>query len=203
MKCAENKTFTGRICADTSDLYEHCAKIDTESNLCEICEDGYHLNEFKTCCQISSNFFFNVTTGSCSTINSTFAIDDCLLYTTDAADQCDTCKDGFYNYQNKACCKHGELLVGTIVNSDNCTYPSDDSYRYCSLMELDSTDKGQYSCKMCNLNYASQINATNTFMCCSHGQFYNSTTSACEDNSSCKVIDSSNTTACEACSLDK
>lgn len=80
MKCATGKTFTGRICVDTDDLYDNCAKIDSKTNLCEMCDSGYHLNEFGACCSISGNTFFDVANGICTAITPANSVDDCIVY---------------------------------------------------------------------------------------------------------------------------
>lgn len=47
-------------------------------------------------------------------------ITNCLTYTGDAADSCDECKVGYYNFSSKACCKHGELIITPETSSANC-----------------------------------------------------------------------------------
>ena len=50
MKCATGKTFTGKVCVATDDLYKNCLKISSVNNLCEICNDYYYLTPYGTCC---------------------------------------------------------------------------------------------------------------------------------------------------------
>ena len=50
MKCATGKTFTGKVCVATDDLYKNCLKISSVNNLCEICKADYYLTSYGTCC---------------------------------------------------------------------------------------------------------------------------------------------------------
>ena len=119
MKCATGKSFTGRICVDTDDLYDNCAKIDNHTNLCETCDTNFHLNEFGACCSTTDNFF-DIASGTCTTITAANAVTNCMVYSVDAANSCKTCKDGYWNNTNKACCKNGEYLHDPSTNSEDC-----------------------------------------------------------------------------------
>ena len=111
LKCSDNYTFDGSNCILTSELYDHCLRIDPVSKNCIKCESTHFL-ESNICCQIGTEFVdFSFGNGKCTTAGT--PVDDCKEH--DSTTTCRECNDQYYLASTTKCCNQN-----TFWNSTSC-----------------------------------------------------------------------------------
>ena len=172
LKCKDGFILIGkenefRFCKSLSiDNYKHCENINTETGLCNYCENGYFLTSEDKKCIKTDNCKESIY-GNCITCNNGYYYnkreDKCVLkeynlaYCKESIDgkECDVCLDEYYPDENGICVKTQFCSESKFLECRKCIsgyYLSNNLY--CSKTEnCDTIDKYSLICLNCKNNY--------------------------------------------------